>query len=134
MKCAHPFRKGGRIFSLGANRFPRWDVGQEFAGLLFVVNPTAVMLHPVANNQPSDSHFYIVPAYLVKNILTDGNMRCLVFDNHDGLGLSIVDNCIATLLRIVQAEGHLVGYARGIIPLLADQEMNEVLANPLFGR
>ena len=68
------------------------------------------MLHPVANNKPTDPHSYIVPAYLTEYSLADGNMRCFVLDNHNGASLSVKDNRIAALLGIVQIQGNLVGY------------------------
>ena len=68
------------------------------------------MLHPVANNKPTDSHSYIVPTYLVEYSLADGNMRRLVFNYHNGASLSVKDNRIAALLGIVQIQGNLVGY------------------------
>ena len=90
------------------------------------------MLHPVANNKPSDLHFYVVSAYLVKDILTDGNVRCFVFDNHNRPCLGVIDNRVATLLCVVEVQGNLVGDTRGVVSLLVDKKMNEVLAYPLF--
>ena len=90
------------------------------------------MLHPVANNKPSDLHFHVVPAYLVKDILTDGNVRCFVFDNHNRPSLGVIDNRVATLLCVVEVQGNLVGDTRGVVSLLVDKKMNEVLAYPLF--
>lgn len=68
------------------------------------------MLHPVANNKPTDPHLHVVPAYLTEYSLADGNMRRLVFNYHNGASLSIIDNRIAALLGIVQIQGNLVGY------------------------
>ena len=91
------------FFLLLAKCFPRWDVWQKLAGLVFVIDSATVMLHSVADNQPSDSHFYVVSANLVKNPLTDGDMRRFVFDDHNGTGLCVINHCIATLLCVVQA-------------------------------
>ena len=92
------------------------------------------MLHSVANNKPSDVHFHVVSAYLIKDLLVDGNVRCFVFHNHNRACFRVVDNSITTLLCIVKIEGDLVGDTGGVVSLLVDEIMNEVLANPLFGR
>lgn len=98
------------VFLLWAKLAPRGYIRQKLIGRILVVNLAAVMLHAVANNEPADPHLYVIPTYLVENPLTDGNMGCLVLDNHYGTGLGIIDNSITTLLGIVQIQGHLVGY------------------------
>lgn len=91
------------------------------------------MLHSVANNKPSDLHFYVVSAYLIKDVLGDGNVRRFVLDNHNGTCLGIIDNRVATFLCVVEVQGHFVGNTRSIVSFLVDKKMNEVLADPLFG-
>ena len=121
------------VFLLWAKLVPRGYVGKELISFILVVNLAAVMLHPVANNKPSNPHLYVVSTYLVEYSLADGNMRGLVFNYHNGASLSIIDNRIATLLGIVQIQCNFVGYTRCVKALLIDKEMNEVLADPLFG-
>ena len=62
------------VFLLWAKLVPRGYVGKELISFILVVNLAAVMLHPVANNKPSNTHLNVVSAYLVKNLLGDGNM------------------------------------------------------------
>ena len=74
------------------------------------------MLHPIANNKPTDTHFYVISAYLIKDFLTDWNVRRFVLHNHYGTGLSVINDSIATLLGIVQAESNLIGNTGRCIP------------------
>jgi hypothetical protein len=92
------------------------------------------MLQSVAHNEPLDSKPDIVSAYLLEDLLSDVDIGRLVLDNHQWLSLFAIDNRVATLLRAVQGDGHLVANALCRIAFLTNQEVDELLPNPFLGR
>ena len=125
---AYPFS------SLQGKFLPRGNVRGEFVSFPFIVDAAAVMLHPVAHYEPPYLHLHVVSAYLVEHRLCDGYLRCLVFHNHDGAGLCIEDNGVASFPCVVEVKGHLIGYARRIISFLLDEKVYEMLTDPFFWR
>ena len=57
---------------------------------MVIIHFAAIVLHSVANNQIVDMQQHVVNRDLVEDFLGNGNVGCLVLDNHQWLGLQIV--------------------------------------------
>ena len=75
----------------------------------------------------------IIYRNLIEHLLRDGDMRCLVFDNHPGAELAAVEHAVGTQHLVAAFQLNLVGEQRGRVALVLDEIVYEVLAHPFFG-
>lgn len=102
-------------------------------GAMGVVHAQAVVLESVAHYEPVHVQTHVVAAYLVEDLLCEGDVRCLVFHYHQRLGLPAEDHRVAALACGAHRDGHLVGDKPCGIALVGDEKMDEMLPHPLLG-
>ena len=95
-------------------------------GVVLVVHTQAVVLESVAHYEPVHVQTHVVAAYLVEDLLREGDVRCLVFHYHQRLGLPAEDHRVAALACGAHRDGHLVGDKPCGIALVGDEEMDEI--------
>ena len=81
-----------------------------------------------------DVQQHVVGRYLVEHALRELHRRRLVFNYHHGLRSPVVQHAVAPQTLVARAKLHLVGHERRRIALMLGEEVDEMLAHPLFGR
>ena len=102
------------------------DVFDELATSALVVYLAAVMLQPVAHDEPPDAKLDVVSADLFEDLLRNVNCGRFVLDNHQRLSLLAIDHRVASLPGAVQIDGHFVADALSRIAFLPNQIVDEV--------
>lgn len=110
------------------------NVAQKFIRAVRVVYAAAVVGESVAHDKIVDVQQHIVCGYLVEHALRDLHRRCLVFDYHPWLQLSVVQYAVGAQPLVTDAQGNLVGHERGRVALVACEPVYEVLPHPFLGR
>ena len=128
-------------FSLSASRsLLRLDVLEvrdfldKLISAALVVDLATIVLKPVAHDEPPDAKLDVVSAHLLEDLLTNLYLWRLVFYNHSWLCVASIDDRVAALLGAVQSDGYFVPDALCRIAFLPNQVVDELLANPFFGR
>ena len=110
------------------------DVLDELAGAALIVDAAAEMLHPIAYYEPLHFQLDVVAAYLLEDSLGNLYAGRFVLHNHQRFGARAIHYTIATLPGAVECNRHLVPDALGRIALIYNKVVDELLANPFFGR
>ena len=91
------------------------------------------MLPSVGNGEIVYTQKQVVDGNLVEYFLGYCNGGSLVFNYHPGAKGAVVDHGVGTHDLFAHRELHLVGNQSGGVVLLADKQVDEVLAHPLLG-
>lgn len=92
------------------------------------------MVYSVTDDEPGYTELHVVAAYLTKRLLRDGDVRSLVFQDHDRVGLMVVKHAVASFARPVKIQRDFVAHEGGWVTFVLDEEMYEMLPNPFLGR
>ena len=92
------------------------------------------MQQSVADNEVIDVQQHVVSRYLVEHPLGQGYCRRLVFDYHYRSRCLVVKHAVAAELLVAGTKFNLVGEQGRRITLVADKEVDEMLAHPFLGR
>lgn len=92
------------------------------------------MCEPVGNNEILCVQLDVVSSDLFEHSTGDMDVGSLVFDDHAGAELAVVEDAVGPQVFLSDAEGDLVGQQRGGVAKAGDEPVREVLAHPFLGR
>lgn len=92
------------------------------------------MAQTVAHHQPFHPPHHIISHYLVEDLLGDGHIGGFVFNHCEGDGPVVEDYSVGAPATTVLGYAHLVGHQSRRIGAMRDEEVDEMLSDPLLGR
>ena len=107
---------------------------QKDISVIGVVHAAAIVVEAVAHDEIVDMEQHVVDRNLVENLLLDGDGRGFILDYHTRPERTVVKDAVAAQPLASRTQLNLVGQQRRRIAFVADEKVDEMLADPLFGR
>lgn len=75
----------------------------------------------------------VIAEYLIEDFAGDGDIGCLVLDNHAGRQGGIIEDGVAAAGTSVEGDGYLISKKSGGIAEMGCKIVDKMLADPLLG-